>query len=215
MRVLDLTHTISNGMPVYPGTRPPHLTAACTCREHGFRETKLEILTHVGTHIDAPAHLYDGKTTLDAFPADQFIGSALVIDCRHVGEGGRITMAELAPYGAAVDEVDFLLFCTGWDKKWGTPAYFGAYPVVDDAVFERILKGHYKGIGFDHISLDPITDAALTYHHALFAQKEIINIENLKDLHLLLGEGPVTFACLPIKVEDADGSPARAVAWKE
>ena len=215
MRVFDLTHTICNNMPVYPGTEPPRFSAACTCAADGFRETKMEMLSHVGTHIDAPAHLYDGKTALDAFPADRFIGRALVVDCRHVGEGGRITMAELAPYGELVHQVDFLLFCTGWDEKWATPAYFGAYPVVDDEVFGLIMQENYKGIGFDHISLDPITDTALTYHHMLFAEKDIINIENLTNLHQLLGDAPVMFACLPIKLENADGCPARAVAWQE
>ena len=215
MQVFDLTHTLCNTMPVYPGTEPPRFSAACTLEKHGFRETKMEMLSHVGTHIDAPAHLYDGKTALDAFPAAQFIGRALVVDCRHVGEGGRITMAELAPYGELVHQVDFLLFCTGWDEKWATPAYFGAYPVVDDEVFQLIMRSNYKGIGFDHISLDPITDAALTYHHALLGEKEIINIENLTNLQQLLGDAPVMFACLPIKLENADGCPARAVAWKE
>lgn len=214
MRFFDLTHTIRADMPVYPGTEPPRLDPANTYDRDGFKETKLTMFSHTGTHIDAPAHLFADKATLDAFPIEQFIGRALVIDCRHLGEGEPITLRELAPYGEDVQRVDFLLFCTGWDQKWGTPDYFGDYPCIDEEVLKLILTANYKGIGFDVISLDAMHRDPLGRHRALLSQKQIINMENLKDLHLL-GRAPVMFACLPIKVENADGCPARAVAWIE
>ena len=37
MRVIDLTHTIESGMPVYPGTEPPILEPANTYDRDGFR----------------------------------------------------------------------------------------------------------------------------------------------------------------------------------
>lgn len=81
MRVLDLTHTIAENMPVYPGTETPIFAGANTYEKDGFKETKLTMYTHTGTHMDPPAHLFAGRTTLDAFPASQFIGKALVIEC--------------------------------------------------------------------------------------------------------------------------------------
>lgn len=57
MRVIDLTHTISENMPVYPGTEPPVLAGANTYEKDGFKETKLTMYTHTGTHMDPPAHL--------------------------------------------------------------------------------------------------------------------------------------------------------------
>ena len=82
MRVIDLTHTIREGMPVYPGTEPPVLAAANSYEKDGFKETMLSMFSHTGTHVDPPAHLFAGRTTLDAFPPEQFLGRALVIDCR-------------------------------------------------------------------------------------------------------------------------------------
>lgn len=55
--------------------------------------------SHTGTHMDPPAHLYEGRTTLDQFPADQFVGQALVIDCRDLAEGDAITMDRVRRYG--------------------------------------------------------------------------------------------------------------------
>ena len=212
MNVLDLTHTITPDMPVYPGTEPPAFTPANTYEKDGFKETKVSMFTHTGTHMDPPAHLFPGRTTLDRFPASQFIGKALVVDCRDIPEGGAVTMKRLRRYGSLTDEADFLLFCFGWDKRWGTDAYFGDYPCIDDEVLEHILRGNYKGIGFDVIGLDPIADENLTRHKKLFEKKDIVNIENLKNLDQCPQE-LFWFGGFPIKLMDADGAPIRAMAW--
>lgn len=214
MKVIDLTHTIRENMPVYPGTEPPGFEPANSYEKDGFKETKLTMFTHTGTHMDPPAHLFAGRTTLDQFPPEQFIGKALVIDCRDLAEGEAITMDRLKKYGGKVDEADFLLFNLGWDKKWGTDAYFGDYPCIDGEVLAYIKAGGYKGIGFDVIGLDPIADVDLTRHKELFRDMDIVNIENLKNLGQC-GEDLFWFSCFPLKLENCDGSPIRAVAWFE
>ena len=121
-------------------------------------------------------------------------------------------MKRLRRYGSLTDEADFLLFCFGWDKRWGTDAYFGDYPCIDEEVLEHILRGNYKGIGFDVIGLDPIADENLTRHKKLFEKKDIVNIENLKNLDQCPQE-LFWFGGFPIKLMDADGAPIRAMAW--
>lgn len=214
MKVIDLTHAIEPGMPVYPGTEPPTFEPANTYENDGFKETKISMYTHTGTHMDPPAHLYEGRTTLDGFPPEQFIGKALVIDCRMLGEGEPITMDHLSKCGTNVDFADFLLFNLGWDKRWGSVSYFGDYPCIDDEVMDFILEGNYKGIGFDVIGLDPIRDRNLIRHKRLFEKKDIVNIENLCNLECC-GSELFWFSCFPLKISDCDGSPIRAVAWFE
>ena len=214
MRVIDLTHTIESGMPVYPRTEPPILEPANTYDRDGFRETKISMYSHTGTQVDPPAHLFRDRTTLDAFPPEQFIGKALVIDCTSLKEGESITMDHLSRYGTKAETADFLLFYLGWDARWGSEAYFGDYPCIDDSVLEYIMEGSYKGIGFDVIGLDPIADGNLTRHKKLFQTRDIINIENLCNLGLC-GNELFWFSCFPLKIRDCDGSPIRAVAWFE
>ena len=214
MKVIDLTHTIKEEMPVYPGTDTPKLIPANTYEENGFKETLLKMYSHTGTHMDPPAHLYENRTTLDQFPASQFLGKALVIDCRGLGEGQLITMEYIEKYGNKTEEADFLLFCTGWDKYWGSEAYFGDYPCIDDEVLEYIMERNYKGIGFDVIGLDPINDENLTRHKKLFKNCDIVNIENLKNLELC-GNELFNFSCFPLKIDESDGCPIRAIAWFE
>ena len=214
MKVIDLTHTIRTDMPVYPGTEAPSFQPANSYEKDGFQETLLSMFTHTGTHMDPPAHLFAGRTTLDQFPPEQFIGRALVIDCRDLAEGEAITMDYIRRYRDQADRADFLLFYLGWDEKWGSDAYFGNYPCIDMEVLAYIKAGRYKGIGFDVIGLDPIADVDLTRHKELFRDMDIVNIENLKNLGQC-GDGLFWFSCFPLKLENCDGSPIRAVAWFE
>ena len=119
MKVIDLTHTIQEEMPVFPGTEPPALMQAASCEEDGFREILLKLTTHTGTHMDSPAHIFPDGITLDQFPADQFMGRALVIDCRDLKEGEAISMKQILRYGEKAEEADFLLFYSGWDRDAG------------------------------------------------------------------------------------------------
>ena len=84
--------------------------------------------------MDPPAHLHAGRTTLDQFTPEQFIGKTLVIDCRELNEGDAITMERIFIHGSKVEEADFLLFNLGWDKRWGKDTYFGDYACIDDEV---------------------------------------------------------------------------------
>ena len=209
MKIIDLTQTISETMPVYPGTEQPKLTVANTIEKDGFRETLLSFYSHTGTHMDAPFHIYADRTSLDALPAEQFVGKALVIDCCDVGEGGEIGMEYIDK--TLADEADFLLFHTGWDKNWGQEKYFGAYPVISMEVCQYLLDSGKKGVGFDVIGIDPVSDGNLTRHKILLSQRDIVIIENLTNLDKV-GSGLFNFAALPLKYKDADGAPIRAVA---
>ena len=212
MKIIDLTQTISETMPVYPGTEPPKLTVANTYEKDGFRETLISFYSHTGTHMDAPFHIYADRTSLDALPAEQFVGKALVIDCTDVGEGGEIGMEYIDR--ALANEAEFLLFRTGWDVNWGTEKYFGEYPVVSMEVCQYLLDSKKKGVGFDVIGIDPVSDGNLTHHKMLLFQRDIVIIENLTNLEMI-GGGLFTFAALPLKYKDADGAPIRAVAILE
>ena len=86
MKVIDLTHTIKEDMPVYPGTEKPKLEVASTYERDMFKETLFVMYSHTGTHIDPPAHIIEGKPALDSFGVEQFVGRGLVIDCRHLGK---------------------------------------------------------------------------------------------------------------------------------
>lgn len=214
MKVIDLTHFISEDMPVYPGTEPPKLMPANTYEKDGFKETLMVMFSHTGTHMDPPAHLYEGRTTLDQFDVSQFVGKALVIDCTDLKEGDKISMDKINSVKDKADKAEFLLFMFGWDKRWGTDDYFKEYPYLEDEVVEYVINQEKKGVGLDVIGIDPISDENLTIHRKLFINNEIVVIENLMNLDLV-GDDLFTFCALPLKHVNGDGSPIRAIALWE
>ncbi len=208
MKVYDLTHTIRNDMPVYPGTEQPRLTTACTIEEVGYRETLLHMYSHTGTHMGAPAHMLTDGAALDRYPGEKFVGAAIVVDCR--GEKD-ISLPLLQRYD--LSGVDFVLFCTGWDKKWGTPAYYENFPCLTAEAAAYLAVLPLKGVGEDSISLDPC-DSTDFPNHITLMKAGFINTENLTGLDALLGRR-FTFVTLPLKFENADGCSCRAIAMED
>ena len=76
MKIIDLTHTLEEEMPVFPGTEKPKLENACTLNKDGFREKLLTMYSHTGTHMDAPAHMLENGLCLDELDVDHFFGNA-------------------------------------------------------------------------------------------------------------------------------------------
>ncbi|WP_160684588.1 cyclase family protein [Clostridium sp. C2-6-12] len=211
MKVIDLTHTISENMPVYPGTDGPKLELANTYEKNGFKETLITMFSHTGTHMDSPAHLFPQRTTLDSFKVEQFFGKAIVINCSDLQSGQRISMKYIEAVKENADQSEFILFYTGWDKYWGTNTYFGDYPYITEEVAEYIKSSRKKGVGLDVMGIDPISDENLTIHKKLLGETDIVIIENLTDLDKI-GNDLFTFCALPIKFENSDGAPIRAIA---
>ncbi len=211
MRVIDLTRTISNSIPVYPGTEGPCLTIANTYEESGFKETLLHMYSHTGTHMDAPHHIFPEKISLDKKDASGFVGKACVIDVREVGLGGVIDISYIERNKERVEQAEFIIFQTGWEKYWGQDEYFGEYPVISKEVAKYIVDNNKKGIGLDNIGLDPIADLELQLHHFMLANENIVIIENLCNLDMI-GQEEFLLVALPLKFEDSDGSPIRAIA---
>lgn len=211
MRIIDLTHTISGDMPVYPGTEGPQLSAANTYEKDGFRETLLHMYSHTGTHMDAPSHLFPGALSLDQKNASAFVGTACIIDASDVRPGETIGLSYLDRNRERVERAEFILFRTGWEQYWGQEAYFGAYPVISEEVAAYLVTHNKKGVGLDNIGLDPIADARLTLHRIVLADGGMVILENLCNL-AQIGDAEFLLAALPLKYENADGAPVRAIA---
>lgn len=208
MKSYDLTHIIQESMPVYPGTQPPKLAQINTLEEDGFAETLLTLYSHTGTHMDAPSHMFMDGLTLDEMDVERFIGPALCIDVRSAGK--YITLEHLMPHQAAISESDFVLFCTGWSQKWGSPEYYQGFPILEEAAANYLAAHNLKGIGIDCMSVDPVEVHEFPNHGIIFGACLFI-IENLKGLEDIINK-KVLLTCLPMNYKNADGAPVRAVA---
>jgi kynurenine formamidase len=55
-KIIDLTHSIKEGMPIYPGDPVPKIRCAVTIERQGYNVHEITLGTHTGTHVDAPFH---------------------------------------------------------------------------------------------------------------------------------------------------------------
>lgn len=207
MTIIDLTHPLSPGMPIYPGDQEPTFSTVASVDTHGYLAQQFRITTHTGTHIDAPAHCLAGAKTLDQFPASHFVGQAQVLDCRQAR--GEIALCHLTPLGAPLT-TDFLLILTGWDRYWGEEKYFTDFPVLSAQAAKWLSTQPIKGIGIDAPSIDAPDATDLPNHHQLLG-RDIVIIENLTCLDLI-HDGRCQLYCLPLRVTASDAAPARVIA---
>ncbi len=232
MIVIDLTQKLTENMPLFPGTPNPRLEVIHTVEADGFREMELSLYSHMGTHLDTPAHVFHDGKTLDDYPVDRFCGRGLVLDfvnCREklitielFEQALKAALLQLESPGTLSREnrgkreenllssVDFLLFYTGWDKKWGEESYFAGAPALSEEVAGRVVTLNVKGVGIDALSIDPLQGNMLLAHRILL-KNDIIIVENLKNLGELLGKD-FEFYGLPLRIDHGEGSPIRGIA---
>ena len=204
MPYIDLTHPFTSEppMPVYPGDPAPQMRAVADVASHGFSDTELTSTLHVGTHIDAPAHMISGGKLLSAFPVEYFFGRGFVVDAR-----GRQRIDADALDSVPVTRGDILLVRTGHDVHFRTPAYFDSFPECTLAFAERVLALGVRMVGMDTPSPDR---APFPVHKQLLA-RDILIMENLTGLSALIDHTPCEIIALPMRLA-CDAAPARVVA---
>ena len=209
IKMIDLSHLIHGDMPVYPGAPRPLFEQLTRVESEGFRVARATMNYHVGTHVDAPAHMLTDGATLDEFPVEHFRGRAVMLDVSG-GTSLTISLAELKRQEFLIRQAEFLILHTGWSRYWGQEKYFQEYPVLSEDAARWLTEFPLKGIGMDCVSADPVTSQDYAIHK-IFLGKKILLVENLTNL-AAVGDGFFEFFCLPLPIQQADASSVRAVA---
>jgi kynurenine formamidase len=206
--VFELTHLMHSNMPVYPGKDKPIFRPAATMDSDGYRELRIELDGHTGTHMDAPAHMLPDGKSLDQYPASHFAGEALLVN---IPEGTHeIPLSFLEEKEKELAGAGYLLLRTGWSRHWEAPEYLEGFPVLSQEAATWLAGRGMKGIGLDTISVDPLESDTWPVHHVLLGAGLVI-VENLL-FPPGMKEGRYFFCALPLYVSVADGSPVRAIA---
>ena len=208
--VIDLSHTLMPGMPVFPGDEFPDFSINSTIEENGYKETMLSMSAHTGTHLDAPCHVLQNGKTITDLEMNRFYGIGCVINCTDLKADETIEVALLRKHESRIKKADFVLLYTGISSLWRMPEYFEKFPVLNNQAASYLLQFNLKGIGMDTPSVDPVASVELEIHHLLL-DGDLIIIENLTNL-ISLPDKNFYFCCFPLKIDGSDGSPVRAFA---
>jgi kynurenine formamidase len=223
-RLVDLTHTVSEGVADWPGEPTFRYERRAGIGPDGrwnatgaFSGSELS-----GTHIEAPMHYAEGRRGASELPLSQLVGPVRVIDVskaceddpryvvqlsdlrRHERDHGRIPLRAI------------VLVHTGWDRHWGTPdRYYGTldsarHPGLSLEFARELVSRKVDLVGIDGPSLDSALDLD-TPVQRLFAENNQPALENLTGLDQLPPLG-ATLIALPVKLDRAGGAPARVIA---
>jgi arylformamidase len=203
----DISLPISSAMPVWPGDPPIRIERVSSVRQGDeFNVSRMEIGTHTLTHVDAPRHFIEQGLTVDRLPLDVLIGPAVVVEPRP--EKNLITATDLGQLG--MRDVQRLLIKTRNSDLWTGGPYDFEHDFVSlskDAAHWLVPKG-IKLVGIDYLSIEAF-DAREPEVHRTLLENGIVIIEGLNLSQV--PEGRYELICLPLRVRDGDGAPARVV----
>lgn len=197
---VDLTRLTTSGMPVYPGDQPPELLQTVEFEKHNCVNHSIKSSMHVGTHMDGPMHMVKEGRRLCDIEVDRFFGRGVLVDAR----GKNLLDLDLLPKDIRAG--DIVLFWTDWEKHFGQPVYFEDFPVLTEALAQRLVELKVKMIGLD----SPSPDREPYTVHRILLKEEILILENLTGLVVLAGK-VFEVTALPTKYA-ADSAPARVIA---
>lgn len=201
--IIDLSVPLNEQTPVYPGDPAVTITPAGDLARDGYCDHHVSLGTHIGTHIDAPAHMIAGGKTLNQIPLDHFVGTGKYVKLEHGFDLEVIKQASL-------QEGDIVLFDTGMAAKYHDKVYFEDYPAMNEEVANYLVSCKVKMLGLDTGSADNKDGFPI---HKILLGGDVLIIENLTNLKQLPGKNFKVYA-LPLNLE-IDGSPARVVAELE
>lgn len=209
--LVDLTHPITDGMPVYPGDPSVHLRAALDLDRDGVAVTGLSMGSHTGTHIDAPSHTVAGGRSMAEVSLDELVGDALVVRVPGLTEQEVYDWRRLNaqhPLPARVPTI--VVIDTGW-ALWFGHDRATRHPALDPAAAGELVARGMRILAVDTLSPD-LTDASsvdFPVHEVVLGGGGLIieNIRGLDDLpdHVRIGFFPLRLG--------GDGAPVRAVAF--
>lgn len=203
MKIIDLTHTFTDDMPIYPGDPKASLEQVAFIEKDTFNDHKISTVMHVGTHMDAPLHMIANGKKMNEIAPDKFIGKGVVIDVR-----GKQKIDASVLNNIDIQEGSVVLLYTGFGSKYRTDDYFKGYPELGEDFAKKMVDLKVKIVGMD--ILGPDYDKPWATHKILLGN-EILIIENLDNLDQLLDVKDFEIIALPLKLK-ADASPVRVIA---
>lgn len=203
-RIIDISGTIKPGMALWPNDGGLKITRQSLISEGGqCNLSSISFGLHIGTHIDAPFHFYDEGKDIASLDLSRFIGFVKVFD---LGNVNNICRSDIEKLG--IEKGDTVFFKTSNSYIDTELPFTDNYIALDVSAAWYLSNTGVKCVGVDYLSIDEYNKGHHDVHMVLLS-KEIGIIEglNLRDVD----PGTYFFSALPLKIENADGSPTRAV----
>lgn len=215
MRLVDLSHTVTDGLVTYPGLPAPvisdHLSFEASHDVYAegteFTIGRIEMVANTGTYLDTPGHRHRDGHDLSGLPLEKCaLLPAVVVAGPSAGAVELSVFEGLEVAGAAV------LISTGWDARFGTEAYGDpSHPYLATDAAAWLADQGAVLVGIDSVNIDATPPRGDRPVHTLLLDREIPVVEHLTGLDGLPATG-ATFTAVPVKVAGLSTFPVRAFA---
>ena len=203
---IDVSIPLGPATPIFEGDPTFHLEPAFTIAGGAIcNVSRVDMGVHTGTHLDAPLHFIDGGPASQSIPLDAGIGPAWVVDA--TGIAGRAISAEDLAGLAIPADATRILFKTRNSALWREPGFQASFVGLDAGAAAALAGGGARLVGVDYLSVAPFGDPVGTHQALLSAGVAVLEGIDLTDVE----PGPVDLLCLPIRLIDSDGVPARVL----
>jgi kynurenine formamidase len=215
----------------FPGMKTQDLPGG-----EGWAIEKLEIITHNGTHLDAPYHHHSTMSggeraiTIDEVPLEWCFQPGVKLDFRHLPDGYVVTPADLeaefARIGHEPRPLEIVVVNTAAGAAYGEPDYLDRGCGMGRDATLWLLERGVRVTGTDGWSWDaPFShtrrrwlethDPAIVWEgHRASMEIGYCHIEKLTNLDQLPDTG-FRISCFPFKIRGASAGFVRAVAILE
>jgi arylformamidase len=216
--LIDLSHTIEDGMTTYKGLPAPvvgHFRSHEESRSHyaegtEFHIGRIEMVANTGTYLDTPFHRYRDGKDLSQLPLEAVANVEGIVVRWDESKGrsiGKTLFEGRSVRGKAV------LVETGWSAHWRTERYFSGHPHLTQEAAEYLVSEGSRLVGIDSFNIDS-TDGGTRPVHSTLLRAEIPIVEHLCNLAGLPETG-FRFFAVPVKVKSMGSFPVRAFAIVE
>jgi arylformamidase len=205
-KIIDITVPLQSGIPVWPGspgleiTQIKHLEAG-----DSSNVSRLGCDVHTGTHIDAPSHFIENGCTVEHLSLDIMVGPCSVAFLPEVMEVTHIDLDCLH----LPTNTKRLLLRTRNSEFWkeGITGFRKDYTALTAKAAQWVVEQGINLIGIDYLSVQRYNDNSST--HKILLEAGVVILEGLSLANV--EPGLYELICLPLKLIDAEGAPARAV----
>jgi arylformamidase len=213
-RFIDLSLTIEDGQPTFPGVLPEARVGAILDHQQSrpryegkaeFYLGRVDIPGNTGTYVDVPFHRFPDREDIAEVGLERLAGlPGVVVDAPARNEGVGLDLGPEEVRGRAV------LVRTGWDRRWGTDAFWEPDPYLSADAVDLLVGSGASLVGVDWNNVDDTTDPARPAHTRLL-EAGVLIVERLTGLDALPRDG-FRFFATPPKVVRGASFPVRAFA---
>lgn len=172
--VVDLSHTIENGMVTYKDLPVPivcdHISHLQSRGSYApgteFQIGRINMVANTGTYIDTPYHRYPGAADLSTTPLPNTAHIPGVVVRATGSERRAIDWTNFAAIDLSRRAV---LVNTGWDRHWRTDRYFEGHPFLTKAAAKYLRDQGAALVGIDSPNIDDTSDRTRPVHSILLA----------------------------------------------